>query len=192
MNKDSQRPDFNCSFIIAIKQTPTKSTHFTPIHHTKPMCRKRAKDEDMLENPYGQTSQLLHSAIAPRSLCRRKTLIGLNSISRRMTDEQEFRLKTTHFVSIYLSIYIYIWSFLNLICSAMSFFHILFLLLWCYCYLFYKLFFVISIYLFMLHPFIFIKNTKWICSIFVDSILTLIFYFDPLYILIIGCYILLP
>ncbi len=110
MNKDRQRPDLNCSFIIAIKQTSTKSTHFTPIHHTKPMCRKRAKDEDMLENPYGQTSQLLHSTITPRSLCRRKTLIGLNSISRRMTDEQEFRLETTHFSSIYLSISIYIFD----------------------------------------------------------------------------------
>lgn len=86
MNKDSQRPDFNCSFIIAIKQTPTKSTHFTPIHHTKPMCRKRAKDEDILEKPHGQTSQQLHTAIAPRSLCRRKPLIGQNSISRRMAD----------------------------------------------------------------------------------------------------------
>ncbi len=61
MNKDSQRPAFDCIFIIAIKQTPPKSTHFTPIHHTKPMCRKRAKDEDILEKPYSQTSQQLHT-----------------------------------------------------------------------------------------------------------------------------------
>ncbi len=191
MNKDGQRPDLNCSFIIAIKQTSTKSTHFTPIHHTKPMCRKRAKDEDMLENPYGQTSQLLHSAIAPRSLCRRKTLIELNL----KTHDRWAGVQTqdnTLCINLSIYIYIYIWSFLNLICSAMSF-------SFTFCFYCFDAIAICSIdysllYLYIYLCYIHLSLLKILneFALFLLTILTLIFYFYPLYILIIGCYILLP